>query len=66
MLIRQWKNVLYMPTLADPGFKVFCLVLCFNVQLDIKMRCKVLDSGTSLSHIAYYVPFISTYKVMLV
>jgi len=25
VLIRQWKNVLYMPTLTDPGFKV-----CFD------------------------------------
>ena len=27
VLIRQWKNVLYMPMLADPGFKVFCFLM---------------------------------------
>jgi len=32
VLIRQWKNVLYMPMLADPGFKVFWFVLYSHTQ----------------------------------
>ena len=27
VLIRQWKNVLYMPMLADPSFKVAFFVM---------------------------------------
>jgi len=27
VLIRQWKNVLYMPMLADPSFKVVFFVM---------------------------------------
>jgi len=33
VLIRQWKNVLYMPMLADPGFKVFLFVICSHCAL---------------------------------
>jgi len=31
VLIRQWKNVLYMPMLADPSFKVVFFVMSKRV-----------------------------------